>query len=232
MNEQPGCEKCGGPLRVVPTIGKPMLDDWYCDHPGCSSGGRNQGPRLRGKEYREQSFFPDGRVAVFQRGRELQGETNVPQVADALVRFLGGGYAWEKATGAEAGSDFTLIEPDGRKREVQVVRAVDQRFCAAVGSDAEAEQEVTGIEFMERVAQAIRSKTERTPARDRRERVLAVDALGSDFALWWASASRPERWWAKVDRWAGAKGWGAIAVVGAKKLWLLGAGRADGGKAT
>lgn len=227
MREQPVCEKCGKPVHVVPTIGQPMLDDWYCDEPSCSSKGRNQGPRLRGKNYRQQSFVANGKVVVFQRGKELQGEENVRNVAKALVQFLGGEYAWQESSGPEIGSDFWLIEPSNRRREVQVVRAVDQKFCADLGSNAghEAEQEVSGVEFMTRVAQAISNKTERTPPMDRQERVLAVDMLCSDFALFLASSSRPQRWWDKVHRWAGRKGWYAVVVVGAQMSWPLGSER-------
>lgn len=224
----PTCEKCGRQLRVVPTFGNSDLDDWFCDHPGCPSGGRNQGPRLRGKNYKEYSYLPGGRIDVFQRGRELQNEANVPFVASSLVYSLGPAYCWRSA--ADISHDFILQVPSNKLIHVQVVRAVDPTFCATLGSNEnhEAEQTYAGTDLLKRIVRVIHIKSKRTPLSDRNQSVLAVDISNMGLALTIAiSRYICQQRRTRVHEWADRKGWLSIVLVepnNSNNLWYVGNG--------
>jgi hypothetical protein len=169
----------------------------------------------------ESSFFPDGRVGILQRGRVSQGEANVKAVAEALVRHLGTGYSWASRDGLENGTDFYLSNPDGCRREVQVVRAVDRTFCAALGRHPTQEVQQVSLreDTVKTVARAISAKTRRTPSQDRAQRILAVDVLETDFSVFWATGTLHPRWWDKAHQWVNRRHWYAVYVVGARKFW-------------
>lgn len=217
--EQPNCKYCGNPLRVVETEGNPDLTDWHCEVATCERRDINQGPRFRGKKYRESTSYSDGRVDVYQCGmdKDSQGENNVPRIAKAIETWVGASCVQKRQEPSDVpddGVDAYLDRTDGTKHIIQVTRAMDREFCSRVASNPDATQTVSLEQLFNRVIRAIEAKTNKWKKShgNPRNAILAIDVAEIGYFVWHELSNPGRR--DNLRHKATEAGWFDVVLVG------------------